>query len=107
MSLPSELAERCRVKKAEQQSKIPSEWLIEAPPDTTVNVLDLPTTYGILTDFEIEITELDDVALLLEKLAKGVWSAVDVTRAYCKRAIIAHQLVRSYVITMVPLERRG
>jgi len=42
---------------------------------------------------ELEITEIDDVSALLDKLAKGEWSSVEVTTAFYKRAIIAHQLV--------------
>lgn len=93
MTLPAELASKCREKKAEQQSRIPKQWLIDQPPQETLNVLTLPTSYNILTPLEGEITELDDVDELLSRLAKGVWTAVDVTTAYCKRAIIAHQLV--------------
>ena len=93
MSLPEALAIKCQDKKAEQHSKIPTQWLIDQPPQDVLNVLSLPTSYGILTPLEEEITELDDVDELLLKLAHGVWSAVAVTTAYCKRAIIAHQLV--------------
>lgn len=93
MSLPSDLEARCRAKKGAQLSKIPKEWTIETPAESVLNVLNLPCEYGTLTADEVEITELDDVGELLSRLAKGVWSAVAVTTAYCKRAIIAHQLV--------------
>lgn len=68
--------------------------MITPPPDSMLNVLGLPTTYPILTEEEIAITELDDVEELLARLANGTWTSVAVTKAYCKRAIIAHQLVR-------------
>ncbi|ETS74588.1 hypothetical protein PFICI_13072 [Pestalotiopsis fici W106-1] len=93
MSLPPALEEQCAAKKAEQLSKIPKDWLIDSPAHDTLSVIDFPSTCtDILNDKEIEITELDDIDELLGRLAKGVWGAEEVTRAYCKRAIIAHQL---------------
>ena len=78
-----------------QKASIPQEWLITPPPDSQLDVTDVPRTCGHLTLDEIEITETGDVAVLLSKLASGEWSSVDVTRAYYKRAIIAHQTVNS------------
>lgn len=91
-SLPEALDKACREKRAEQRSKIPRDWIVDVPQSAT-NVLDVPRTCGVLDPSEVEITELDDVKELLNRLAKGTWSCVDVTRAYCKRAVIAHQLV--------------
>ena len=86
--------ERAKAKKASQQAAIPKEWLIEnLPPPSQKNVLSYPEDCGLLTPFEVEITNADDVDELLEHLRTAKWSAVDVTTAYCKRAIIAHQLV--------------
>src|SRR4051812_17379750 len=93
MSLPPTLEEKCRAKKAEQLSRIPKEWTIEPPAESICNVTDLPESFGILTPEEIEITELDDLDELLSRLAKGVWTSLAVTTAYCKRAIVAQQLV--------------
>lgn len=93
MSLPADLEAKCFAKRQEQHQRIPKEWLIPKPPESSLNVLHLPVTYGILSPQEIEITELDDIQQLLSCLAKGTWTSVAVTTAFCKRAIIAHQLV--------------
>lgn len=82
-------------KKTRQTEAIPKEWIIALPPADQLDVSDVPAKCGLLTPFELEVTESTDVADLLEKLATGKWSSVDVTRAYYKRAIIAQQLVRS------------
>lgn len=74
---------------------IPAEWLLKDPPDESVlNVTDIPKSCGLLSTKEIEITE-KSVVELLSLLANGTLSSVDVTTAFYKRAIIAHQLVRS------------
>ncbi|KAL4782294.1 amidase signature domain-containing protein [Aspergillus varians] len=39
-----------------------------------------------------EITDIDNIAALLEQLQKGHFSAEQVTRAYIRRATVAHQL---------------
>ncbi|KAG0708899.1 general amidase [Suillus ampliporus] len=79
-------------KKQRQLKSIPQEWLVTPPPDSTLDVTAFPETCGLLNAREIEITNTS-VDLLLEKLACGDWTAVDVTAAFSKRAIIAHQLV--------------
>jgi amidase len=79
-------------KKSRQTASIPKEWLITRPADVVLDVTDVPTSCGLLTARELEITAVSDVAVLLHKLATGEWSSVEVTTAFCKRAIIAHQL---------------
>ncbi|KAG1742229.1 general amidase [Suillus lakei] len=79
-------------KKQRQLKSIPQEWLVSPPPDSTLDVTGFPETCGLLTVREIEITNTS-VDILLEKLACGEWTAVDVTTAFYKRAIVAHQLV--------------
>ncbi|KAI8995598.1 general amidase [Trametes punicea] len=80
-------------KKKRQQALIPPEWVISSIPDNRLNVLDVPKTCGLLTDRELEITETSDISVLLKKLANAEWSAVEVTTAFSKRAVIAHQTV--------------
>ncbi|EGO29913.1 hypothetical protein SERLADRAFT_365906 [Serpula lacrymans var. lacrymans S7.9] len=85
----------CEAKRNAQAASIPPSWVITPPaPDTQLNVLDIPQTCGLLTPRELEITEFGarDVSELVEKLAKGEWSSVEVTTAYYKRAIVAHQV---------------
>lgn len=83
-------------KKKRQAEAIPKEWIITLPPAEQLDVTDFPVKSGLLSPFEVEVTESTDVADILEKLASGVWSSVNVTRAYYKRAIIAQQLVRPF-----------
>lgn len=81
-------------KKKRQTASIPKEWILtNLPSKDTLNVIDFPEKSGLLNAEEVEITN-SDVDVLLEKLAKGTWSSVQVTTAFSKRAIIAHQLVR-------------
>jgi amidase len=80
-------------KKRRQTAAIPKEWLITRPADDVLDVTDIPTSCGLLSARELEITAVSQLATLLNKLATGEWSSVEVTTAFCKRAIIAHQLV--------------
>ncbi|CAA7263308.1 unnamed protein product [Cyclocybe aegerita] len=80
-------------KKQQRDAIVPKEWLLtNLPPPETLNVIDFPDKSGLLTERDIEITN-SEVGLLLEKLAKGTWTAVEATNAFSKRAIVAHQLV--------------
>ncbi|KAF9011699.1 amidase signature domain-containing protein [Cyathus striatus] len=82
------IVEKC----ARQQATIPKEWLLKNPPsDDVLDVTNIPETCGLLSPKEIEITNTY-VDVLLPKLAKGTWTAVEVTTAFAKRAVIAHQL---------------
>ena len=80
-------------KQAQRQKQIPEQWLLSKDYSSLTNVMDVPLTCGILSDAEIDITSNFDATALLEKLETGVWSAEQVTIAFCKRAAIAHQLV--------------
>lgn len=81
-------------KRGRQQESIPKEWLISVPPDDLLDVRKVPEECGLLSEAELQITNTIDVAVILAKLASGEWSAVDVTTAFYKRAIVAQQLVR-------------
>ncbi|KAI0730356.1 general amidase [Fomitopsis betulina] len=71
---------------------IPKEWLASSiPPPQQLDVTAFPGQCSILSDREREITDVSDVDFLLEKVATAEWSAVEVTTAFCKRAVIAHQ----------------
>ncbi|KAK8000395.1 amidase [Apiospora arundinis] len=81
-------------KVAQRSSKIPKDWLIS--PDSSkdaTNLLHIPTTCGVLSNVEYNITSNYDATALLEKLRAGEFSAEQVTRAFCKRAAVAQQLV--------------
>jgi len=81
-------------KKARQTASIPKEWLITPPADDVLDVTDVPAKCGLLSARDLEITTVSDATVLLQKLATGEWSSVEVTTAFCKRAVIAHQVVR-------------
>ena len=81
-------------KRERQAASIPKEWLLaDLPPVDQHNVIDFPRTCGLLCEQELKITETNDVSAILKNLSIGTWSAIDVTTAFCKRAIVAHQLV--------------
>lgn len=92
-------------KRAALTALLPAEWHIPStsPIPTAAelpNATLLPRKY--LTEREIEITECRTASELLGKLAKREYSAVEVTEAFCHRAVIAHQLVRSVHFPFVP-----
>ncbi|KAH9839305.1 general amidase [Rhodofomes roseus] len=90
-------------KRRRQQESIPKEWFISVPPDTVLDVTAIPEQCGLFTAKELEITNTVDVGVLLNKLATAEWSAVEVTTAFYKRAIVAHQLVNC--LTEIFVER--
>lgn len=85
--------------RAQITSRIPSSWLLPVSITSTIsetsvqNVLDVPRTCGILTKEEIEITEDYDAVTLVGLLKHGKVKSEVVTRAFCKRAAVAQQLV--------------
>ena len=82
-------------KKQRQVKSIPQDWLVSPPPDSTLDVTGFPETCGLLNAREIEMTNTS-VDVLLERLASGEWTSVDVTTAFYKRAIVAQQLVSRF-----------
>jgi amidase len=64
-----------------------------------IDVTSVPAQSGILTSQELEITETDG-HVLVGKLKRGEVKSVDVVRAFCKRATIAHQLVSAQSLPM-------
>lgn len=89
-------------KRQRQSETIPSQWRIQLPPESALNVISSPETCGLLTPEEIEITNVS-VEILLLKLAAGEWSSFVVTTAFYKRAVISHQLVNC--LTEIFVER--
>ncbi|GAM91575.1 hypothetical protein ANO11243_096270 [Dothideomycetidae sp. 11243] len=81
-------------KQQHRASLIPAEWRLPRKPDpSTLNVLDVPARCGLLTQRELHITSDYDALALAEELKAGTFSAEETTRAFCKRAAIAQQLV--------------
>ena len=91
-------------------NSIPQNWRIgkvsssEQQRDVTNVVRDF------LSQDELEITGSDAVEIV-QKTSSGQWKAVDVTRAFCHRASIAHQLVKlrirvaPYQLDLRPLDK--
>ena len=79
-------------KKARIAARIPQEWRIKSLP-TEDSVMNFPKTSGIMSPEEIAITE-SSATELVAQMAAGKITSVAVTTAFCKRAALAHQLVR-------------
>ncbi|KAF5359209.1 hypothetical protein D9756_002880 [Leucocoprinus leucothites] len=85
--------ERAAAKRDQQLEAVPREWVLKNLPETTqLDVSEFPKACQFLSGSEMKITE-SPVDVLLMNLTKGTWTAVEVTIAFSKRAIIAHQLV--------------
>lgn len=82
----------------QRDAAIPKEWLISVPPPQQLDVTGIPESSKLLSPLELEITETRDVEVILDRLARGRWKSVDVTKAFYKRAIIAHQVVSVLII---------
>jgi amidase len=72
---------------------IPKEWRLEKIP-TKEEQRDVTGAFihKYLSDQEIEITETDAVGIVTQT-SSGRWKSVDVAKAFCHRAALAHQLV--------------
>lgn len=80
-----------RAKRAALSSSIPRVWRVpDIPtPEQCPNVTNWPRL--VLSSDEILITETPPL-IILANIHALVWSAEDVTRAFCHRAAVAHQL---------------
>jgi amidase len=80
-------------------AKIPKDWLLptsqtsQYTETSTISVLDVPRTCGILSESELDITENYDATDLVKMMAERQLKSVDVVTAFCKRAAIAQQCV--------------
>ena len=91
-------------------NSIPQNWRIGkvSSPEQQRDVTS--TVHEHLSQDELEITGSDAVEIV-QKTSSGKWKAVDVTRAFCHRASIAHQLVKlrirvvSYQLDSRPLDK--
>lgn len=72
---------------------IPKEWRLDKIPSSEEQ-RDVTGSYiqQYLNRKEIEITETDAVGIVAHTTS-GQWTAVEVAKAFCHRAAIAHQLV--------------
>ena len=85
--------ELAAAKKARQEALIPAALRLKAPPGPEVLDVTGFAFNTVLSARDIEITSTPTVGFLLDKLQSGTWTAVEVTRAFCNRALVAQQLV--------------
>ncbi|KAL2857734.1 amidase signature domain-containing protein [Aspergillus pseudoustus] len=73
---------------------IPAEWVTPAdilPSEDQLDVTSFSKESGFFTKEELDITSTPALAIL-SNLGSGLWTAEDVTRAFCKTATAAQQL---------------
>jgi amidase len=58
------------------------------------NLTTVPRSSGHFTNEELEIIETDAEEILV-KIREKTWTSVEVTKAFCKAAVVAQQLVCS------------
>jgi amidase len=88
-----------------RDAKIPKEWLLKDLPAASVaDVMRVPYESRIMTETELALTE-KDATELLGLMAAGKLKSEDLTRAFCKRAAIAQQLVRIHLAQSCPYLR--
>ena len=87
-------------KRAEVAKALPQEWQLPSSildsisASADIGVLDIPAKCGLLSEKELDITENHDAVDLIAKMGAKELSSFEVTQAFCKRAAIAHQVVR-------------
>lgn len=86
-------------KRAHLYAQIRPEWRLpghitkQVRQTSDVSAFDLLDNTNLLSQREREITEKYDASTLIEMIAIGAISSVEVTTAFCKRAAAAQQLV--------------
>jgi amidase len=84
--------DRCAQKRADQNALIPLEWRLDPIPSIESEPNALPVLRKLLSQQELALTEETDIGVLLRKLSSGELSSLELTRAFAKRAALAHQL---------------
>jgi amidase len=88
----SSYQERAAEKRASQLALIPPEWRLSQVPSGESHPDALAYIRRILTPAELALTEETDITVLLRKLSSAELSSLELTRAFAKRAALAHQL---------------
>ena len=85
-----------KTKKDAIDGQIPQMWRLDSPVPSVDQQKDVTGKYiqQFLSQREIEITETDPVGIV-QHTTTGEWKAEEVTKAFCHRAALAHQLVHS------------
>jgi len=71
---------------------IPNDYLVSPILLKGLNLTNLTHNSGILTLRELSIINLS-ATILLDRIRNGIFTAVEVTTAFCKSAAVAHQAV--------------
>lgn len=79
-------------KRADQLSQIPREWRLATIPSIKSTPNALAYIRRILTPAELALTEETDINILLRRLSSKEITSLELTRAFAKRAALAHQL---------------
>lgn len=79
-------------KRDRQLELIPPEWRLSPVPSVESTPDALAYLRQVLTPIELALTEETDITILLRRLSSGELSSLELTRAYAKRAALAHQL---------------
>lgn len=74
------------LKRDEQYSRLPKEWLLKSTPSSSHAraYLDVPRKCGLLDQNELDITENYDATALAQAIASQRLKSVDVVKAFCK-----------------------
>ncbi|KAJ3536825.1 hypothetical protein NM208_g6489 [Fusarium decemcellulare] len=95
-------------KQADREARIPQDWRLpeavasKVSPENRISAFDLLEESALLTPAELAITDRHDATTLLDMMATSRITCYDVTQAFCKRAAIAHQLVRYSKLNLAP-----
>lgn len=74
---------------------LPEDSILSPPPPAELlDVTGVPRSCGLLSQWELDITENHDATALVKLLVSQKITAVALIEAFRKRASIAHQLVR-------------
>ncbi|KAF2845223.1 amidase [Plenodomus tracheiphilus IPT5] len=93
MSQPPKWQLIARRKRDAQIARIPPAWQLHSLPTAKItNYTGIPRTCGLLTAEELSITEDYDATRLAHAIRERTLTCIDVAKAFCKRAAIAHQL---------------
>ena len=88
-------------KRQDRTSRIPAEWVLpqaileQVHENSSRSAFDIFRDNDFLTEDEVRLTEAYNAQDLSSAIVQGKVTALDVCKAFCKRAAIAHQLVPS------------
>lgn len=90
--------EIAKIAQKRRAGALPIEYLLpeESLKNLPQNVTNVPRSSGHFTHDELEIIETN-AEDILQKVRERIWTSVEVTKAFSKAAVVAHQLVCSLI----------